>query len=82
MEILKSGFGCSDEDLYSAFLFDLQVRYALGLRDFASGQFELRTLYNFRHRPNPPPVDWRVDAARPGECCTPAGWESPARNSR
>ena len=50
MEILKSGFGWSDEDLYNAFLFDLQVRYALGLRDFASGDFELRTLYNFRHR--------------------------------
>jgi hypothetical protein len=50
MEILKSGFGWSDEDLYNAFLFDLQVRYALGLRDFASGHFELRTLYNFRHR--------------------------------
>ena len=50
MEILKSGFRWSDEDLYNAFLFDLQVRYALGLRDLASGQFELRTLYNFRHR--------------------------------
>jgi Transposase DDE domain/Transposase domain (DUF772) len=50
MEILKSGFRWSDEDLYDAFLFDLQVRYALGLRDFASGHFELRTLYNFRHR--------------------------------
>jgi hypothetical protein len=37
MEILKSGFRWSDEDLYNAFLFDLQVRYALGLRDFASG---------------------------------------------
>src|SRR5512135_2005410 len=50
MEILKSGFRWSDEDLYNAFLFDLQVRYALGLRDLASGHFELRTLYNFRHR--------------------------------
>ena len=50
LEILKSGFGWSDEALYDAFLFDLQVRYALGLRDFTSGHFELRTLYNFRHR--------------------------------
>jgi hypothetical protein len=50
MEIMKSGFGWSDEMLYDAFLFDLQVRYALGLRDFTSGNFDLRTLYNFRHR--------------------------------
>jgi hypothetical protein len=50
LEILKSGFGWSDEALYDAFLFNLQVRYALGLRDFSSGNFELRTLYNFRHR--------------------------------
>ena len=50
MEVLKSGFGWSDEELYDAFLFDLQVRYALGIRDLASGNFELRTLYNFRHR--------------------------------
>jgi len=50
MEVLKSGFGWSDEELYDAFLFDLQVRYALGIRDLASGNFELRTLYNFRSR--------------------------------
>jgi hypothetical protein len=50
MEILKSGFGWSDEELYDAFLFDLQVRYALGLRDLETGNFELCTLYNFRHR--------------------------------
>jgi Transposase DDE domain len=47
---MKSGFGWSDEMLYDAFLFDLQVRYALGLRDFTGGNFDLRTLYNFRHR--------------------------------
>lgn len=50
MEVLKAGFGWSDEELYDAFLFDLQVRYALGIRDLASGNFELRTLYNFRQR--------------------------------
>jgi hypothetical protein len=47
-ETLKSGFGWSDEELYNHFLFDLQVRYALGLRDFDEGYFDLRTLYYFR----------------------------------
>ena len=47
-EALKSGFGWSDEELYEHFLFDLQVRYALGLRDFDEGYFDLRTLYYFR----------------------------------
>ena len=47
-EALKSGFGWSDEELYHHFLFDLQVRYALGLHDFDEGYFDLRTIYNFR----------------------------------
>ncbi len=47
-ETLKSGFGWSDEELYNHFLFDLQVRYALGLRDFDEGYFDLRTVYYFR----------------------------------
>lgn len=47
-ETLKSGFGWSDEELYNHFLFDMQVRYALGLRDFGDGYFDLRTLYYFR----------------------------------
>ncbi len=47
-ETLKSGFGWSDEELYDHFLFDLQVRYALGLSDFEEGYFDLRTLYYFR----------------------------------
>lgn len=50
LEALKAGFGWSDAELYEHFLFDLQVRYALGLHDLASGDFELRTLYNFRQR--------------------------------
>ena len=50
LEVIKAGFGWSDEELYDAFLFNLQVRYALGLRDVGSGNFELRTLYNFRRR--------------------------------
>ena len=32
IEILKAVYGWSDEELYEAFLFNLQVRYALGLR--------------------------------------------------
>lgn len=47
-ETLKSGFGWSDEELYNHFLFDLQVRYALGLHDFDEEYFDLRTIYNFR----------------------------------
>ena len=47
-ETLKSGFGLSDERLYEQFLFNLKFRFALGLRDFDEGNFELRTIYNFR----------------------------------
>lgn len=50
LETLKSGFGWSDEELYDAFSYNLQVRYALGYRDLKEGHFELRTLYNFRRR--------------------------------
>ena len=50
LESLKAGFGWSDEELYDHFVFDLQVRYALGYRDLKEGEFELRTLYNFRQR--------------------------------
>ena len=49
-EILKAGFGWSDEELYDEVQFNLQVRYALGLRDMSTVPFELRTLYYFRHR--------------------------------
>ncbi|MCJ7558717.1 MAG: transposase [Gammaproteobacteria bacterium] len=49
-EILKSGFGWSDEELYDEIQFNFQVRYALGLRDMGEVPFELRTLYNFRQR--------------------------------
>ena len=44
-EILKAGFGWSDEELYGHLQFNLQVRYALGLRDMSAMPFELRTLY-------------------------------------
>jgi hypothetical protein len=50
LETLKAGFGWSDEELYDHYVFDMQVRYALGYRDLKEGEFELRTLYNFRRR--------------------------------
>ena len=50
LEVMKSGFGWSDEELYDHFLFDIQVRYGLGYHDLKEGSFELRTLYNFRQR--------------------------------
>ena len=50
LDTMKSGFGWSDEELYENFLFNLQVRYALGLDRLGDGEFEIRTLYYFRQR--------------------------------
>jgi hypothetical protein len=50
LDTLKAGYGWSDEELYDHFLYDLQVRYAVGYERLAEGDFELRTLYNFRRR--------------------------------
>jgi len=50
LEYLKAGFGWSDEEMYEAFLYNLQVRYALGYDEFGTGYFDLRTLYYFRER--------------------------------
>lgn len=50
LEYLKAGNGWSDEEMHDAFLFDIQVRYALGYRNLGEGAFELRTVYNFRNR--------------------------------
>jgi hypothetical protein len=50
LEALKAGFGWSDASMWDAFCFDLQVRYALGYRNLGEGQFDLRTVYNFRAR--------------------------------
>jgi hypothetical protein len=50
LEALKSGFNWSDEDMFDEYCFDLQVRFALGYRNLDEGQFDLRTVYNFRHR--------------------------------
>ena len=50
LDVLKAGYGWNDEELYDHFLYDLQVRYALGFAGLSDGDFELRTLYNFRRR--------------------------------
>jgi hypothetical protein len=50
LEALKAGFGWSDEELYEAYLYNLQVRYALGYDRLGEGEFEVRTLYYFRQR--------------------------------
>lgn len=50
LEALKSAFNWSDEEMYDAFCFDLQVRRAVGYCNLHEGQFDLRTVYNFRRR--------------------------------
>jgi hypothetical protein len=50
LDTLKAGFGWSDEELYDHFTFDIQVRYALGYHNLEEGEFDIRTLYNFRRR--------------------------------
>ena len=50
LELLKAGNGWSDAELYEHFLFDIQVRYALGHTDLGDGTFAIRTLYYFRDR--------------------------------
>ena len=50
LEAVKAGFGWSDEELYEAFLYNLQVRFALGYDRLGDGEFEIRTLYYFRQR--------------------------------
>ena len=49
-EVLKAGFGYSDEEMYAAYSYDMQIRYAFGYRNLGEGEFELRTIYNFRRR--------------------------------
>ena len=50
-EILKMGWGWSDEELYESVCFDIRVRYALGIEDMGGEPpFQLRTMYNFRKR--------------------------------
>ncbi len=50
LETLKAGFGWSDAEMYDEFVFNLQVRYALGYDRLSDGEFDLRTVYNFRRR--------------------------------
>ena len=50
LDTLKAGFGWSDEEMHDAFLFDIQVRYALGYNQLGDGDFDVRTVYNFRSR--------------------------------
>lgn len=50
LEMLKSGFNWSDEELFNHLDFDVQVRYALGIRDIHAEVCTLRTQYHFRHR--------------------------------
>lgn len=48
LDLLKAQFSWSDEELYDHFVFDVQVRYALGYHSLREGDFEIRTLYYFR----------------------------------
>jgi hypothetical protein len=50
LETLKAGFGWSDEQMYDEFLFNVQVRYALGLQQLGQDDFDIRSVYNFRSR--------------------------------
>jgi hypothetical protein len=50
LETLKAGHNWSDEEMHDAFSFDVQVRYALGYDNLGQGEFDLRTIYNFRQR--------------------------------
>jgi hypothetical protein len=50
LEALKAGFDWSDAEMHDAFTFNVQVRYALGYENLGDGEFDLRTVYNFRQR--------------------------------
>lgn len=50
LEILKSGFRWSDEELLEQAKYNLQVRFALGMHDLREEIFTERTMYNFRRR--------------------------------
>lgn len=50
IEILKSAYNWSDEELFDHLAYDLQTRYALGVRDIESDICTLRTVYHFRRR--------------------------------
>ncbi|MCA9937049.1 MAG: transposase, partial [Anaerolineales bacterium] len=49
-DMLKDGFGWTDEELERHLQFDLQTRYALGLDDLSQNVPTLRTFQNHRRR--------------------------------
>ncbi|PVE35243.1 hypothetical protein DC030_14625, partial [Enterococcus faecalis] len=49
-DMLKDGFGWTDEELERHLQFDLQTRYALGLDDLTQSVPTLRTFQNHRRR--------------------------------
>ncbi len=49
-DAIKYGFGWSDAETYDHLSYDMQVRYAVGLDNLGEGEFDLRTVYNFRRR--------------------------------
>ena len=49
-EALKAGLEYSDEEMYAAYNYNMQIQYAFGYRNLGEGEFELRTVYNFRRR--------------------------------
>jgi hypothetical protein len=40
-EVLKAGFGWSNKEAHNAFIYNMQMRYALGYRDIWEGEFDL-----------------------------------------
>lgn len=66
LEVLKSGYGWSDAELYDHYCYDLQVRYALGLDRLGDGDFEIRTLYYFRERLSKYNIDTGVNLLEEG----------------
>ena len=47
LEILKTGNDWTDEEMYDAFCFNVQVRHALGYRNLEKGQFAIKTVTTF-----------------------------------
>jgi hypothetical protein len=41
LEFMKAGNGWSDGEMYNAYCFDVQVRFALGLRQLGEGYFDM-----------------------------------------
>lgn len=50
LEMMKDGNGWSDQEMHENYSFNIQVRYALGVRNLGEEHFDLRTMYNFRQR--------------------------------